>query len=108
MNLNLARKFLLDYLPPDGQLPVNEIFDKLKSDPVLVLNNGLIFNHFEYFKNLNKQIAVASVNGVICGFALAYVMQIDPSVEAQLEEHCQAAARIKGDNVINFLQKRTL
>lgn len=45
VNIELARKYLNEYLPKDAQIPVNDVLDVVKNNPMLVLHNGLVHNH---------------------------------------------------------------
>lgn len=105
MDLELARRFLLEFLPSDGQIPINDVIQTLKVNPGLILNNGLLFNHLNYFKCDNKQIAVAAANGVLCGIALAYGTKF-PEVSKMMEDYLETAQKSRGENVVNFLQKK--
>lgn len=105
MNIDLARRFVLEYLPKDAQAPVNEVFNVMKENPVMILNNGILFNQMEYFKGDNKTQAVAAANGFLSGFALAYCLKF-PDIERMLQGYVDAASKSRGENVINFLSKK--
>lgn len=105
MDIEIARKFLLNYLPSDAQSPVNDVFNSMKESPLTILNNGLLFNHMTYFKSENKPVAIAAVNGIITGFALSHCLRF-PEFSKILEEFSEAMSKSKGENVISFLEKK--
>lgn len=95
---------MLNFLPEEAQALVNEVWIQMRQNPYQILNNGLIFNHMVYFKADDKNVAVASANGFVAGFALAYCMQ-NPDVEKSLEEFLVKEGRMRGENIVNFFTK---
>jgi hypothetical protein len=106
VNIKLLKNFMLEFLPDDAQLILNEVLNSVEEKPMMVLNNGLIWTHFQYFKNDNKALAIAAANGVVLGFALAYSAHKHPEVEVELAEYLRVCGLRKGENVVNFLQKK--
>lgn len=105
INIDLARKFFLEYLPPDAQVPVNDVFIQLKTQPLHVLNNGTIIGQMSYLKNVDPIPRVAFANGYLTGFAMAISMQY-PEVEQMMQNYLENEARARGNNVIGFLAKK--
>lgn len=105
MNLDLARRFCLDYLPPEAQAPVNEIFNQMRETPTMILANGIVFTQMSYFKNPDKILAVAATNCFLTGFALAYCMQF-PEMADMIRGYIDAASKQRGENVVNFLANK--
>lgn len=105
MDIELARKFILEFIPPGDQLPMNHVFEEMQRNPLMILNNGLLFTQFNYFKRDDKKLAVAAANGVVLGFALAYCMQY-PEVVRMINSYLDEASKSRGENVVNFLHKK--
>lgn len=105
MNADLAKAFLLEFLPPEAQIPVAEVFSMIRENPSQVLSHGFIYTQLHYLKSDNKPLAVACANGVITGFALASCMRY-PEVERMMSEYLAIRSKERGENVVNFLAKK--
>lgn len=108
MNIALLKKFMLEFIPDDAQAQfvINDIFNTLEKEPALVLNNSLMWTHMNYFKSPNRHMSVCAANGMILGFALSYALYKYPHLEKELEQYIVANGKVRGENVINFLQKK--
>lgn len=105
MDLDLARRFMLEYLPAEAQIEVDEIWRQMKSCPHMLLHNGVLFNRMQYLSQPDKKLAIAMTNGMLTGFVLAYSLKF-PEVATMLEHYLDHAAKERGENVVNFLAKK--
>lgn len=106
MNFPLLKNFMLEFLPDDAQLVLNEVLNALEEQPLILLNNSLLWNHTRYFKGDDKKLAICAANGMVLGFALAYAVHKYPAIEKELEAYIADSAKRRGENVVNFLQKK--
>lgn len=105
MDLELARKFILELLPPEAHIPIDDVFKAISQNPLLILNNSILHNQINYFKSPEKATSIAAANGVICGFALSQSMK-NPEVCKMIKEYLEQAARSKGENVVSLIQRK--
>lgn len=105
MNLDLARRFLLEFLPEEAHAPVHDVFEGLVKNPFLVLNNGMIVTEMKHLKDDNKLVVTAAANGMITGLALAHCME-RAEICKHMEMYLEEASKRKGENVINFLNRK--
>lgn len=108
MNIKLLRQFIMEYLPedPEAQFVLNDVFNELERNPTFILNNALLWNHFKYFKDSDRTKSVCAANGVVLGFALAYSVYKYPELEKDITAYLEASAKRRGENVVNFLQRK--
>lgn len=105
IDVELARKFILQYIPPEGAIQMNDILNCIKQDPILILRNGLMFTNLEYIKSDEPRVSPAAAAGLTTGFALAYCMQFPEFVE-NLKSAVELGKRNEGENVVSFLERK--
>lgn len=106
MDLDLARKFLLEFLPPDAQVPVNDVFNELKTKPLSILQNGTLIGFTSYFQHESQLARASYINGFLTGFALAHCMEKHPEVAQMINHYLEHTKKAKGENVVSFLARK--
>lgn len=102
MNIDLARRFMLQYVPADGQSQVNDIWNFMKTNPEQLLQNAIVFVQMEFIRSNEPKVSQAAASAFTAGFALAYCLKF-PEVERLLTEACERHEKALGANVENFL-----
>lgn len=108
IDLDLARQFLLDYLPQEkGKVvtPLNEYFDAIKTEPDRILGNCLLWNRTFVFPDTDPRRTLICANGVLTGFALALHLSTAAGKE-RIQSCIEAAKKERGENVVSFLEKK--
>lgn len=98
---------MLALLPSDGEIPIQDLFERMKQDPLLTLYQGFIFAQVQHLKSENKALSIACANGMLVGIALGYCSQA-PEFQNHLEEYLVELAKARGGNVVQFLGQKKI
>lgn len=105
IDIDLARRYMLFYLPADGQACVNDVWNFMKTNPMDLLQNALLNTQLSAIKSDTPGISAAAAQGVVTGFALAYCLSRDGFRDVLLKV-VEDGERIKGEHVIDFTSRR--
>jgi hypothetical protein len=104
--IELVRKFMLEYVPTDAQIPVNDLFQGLSRDVPATTYGALMYNRATYLhEGVAKDVQVALVNGMVAGVALAHGID-DEGVQRMIKGYLDSASKSRGENVVKFLERK--
>lgn len=107
VNLELLRKFVMQFIPEGEQAMAQSSFESIKNNPIVAVNTAVFFQQ-QYLSHSDDNLATMAINGVLTGIALCYGQERHPEIQKFLENYLEAAARQRGENVIGFYQKKGL
>lgn len=106
-DLELAKKFMLEFLPPEAQVPVMDIFTCLGQNPTEILQNGLLYTRMSHSHNPDRKFAVCAIDSFCAGFSLGYTLHV-PECSQMLKHYLEHREKEKGGNVVTLVNKRKI
>jgi hypothetical protein len=105
MSLELIEKFLVELTPPSAHIPLHNVIDVMKREPIEAMGQGFHFLSPD-IKNEGSPESAAAVNGILLGVCLAYGIQRSPRMVSLLEEYIDYHQKNRGTNVVDFASAR--
>lgn len=108
VDIELARKYALVYLPVDSLDVTNKSFNTMRDAPVQSACHLLAQVQAIHLTGAmdNKEYQICATNGFMAGFALAYAMSRGLQMNGILKEQLEKAAKLRGENVVTLLERK--